>query len=113
MATTTTVATSSVARHDIALSHMVGQRVVVLHRTPVKTVMKQLKYTGPPLLFTMHLCLVASKNMNFDILWLDRHIKDIAKHQKAVEAAVGMGPTPTFVCTGILRKGLGVEAKQK
>ena len=72
-------------------------------RTRVKAAMKQLKHRGPPLLFTMHLCLVGSKSMDFDIQWLERHAKDIGKHREDVEAAIGMGPSPSFICTSILK----------
>ena len=77
-------------------------------RMPVKEAMKQAKYTGPALLFTMNLCLVGSKSMNFDIKWLERHANDIDKRHKDVEAEIGMGPTPASICTGILKQGLGV-----
>ena len=69
----------------------------------VKDAMKELKYKGPPLLFTMHLCLVGSKSMNFDIQWLEKHAKDIEERRKVVEADIGMGPSPTFTCTSILK----------
>ena len=85
------------------VSSLLCRRVVVWTRTHVKDAMKQLKYRGPPLLFTMHLCLVGSKSMNFDIQWLERHAKDIGKRRKAVEAAIGMGPSPAFICTSILK----------
>ena len=81
------------------------------YRMPIKEAMKQLKYKGPPLLFTMHLCLVGSKSMNFDSRWLERHATEIEKCHKAVEAAIGMGPTPTFICTSILKQGFGVDGK--
>ena len=87
---------------SIAL-HLLCRCVVVWNRMHVKDVMKQVKYRGPPLLFTMHLCLVGSKSMNFDIQWLEKHAKVIGKRQKAAEAAIGAGPSPAFTCTSLLK----------
>ena len=69
----------------------------------MKQAMAACKYNGPPQLFTMFLCLVGSKNMNYDIAWLEKHAACIKKTHASMEAEAGMSPIPAAVCLEVLR----------
>ena len=69
----------------------------------IKHAMAEVKYSGPPELFTMMLCMVGSKDMNFDAAWLEKHVSDIAAVRQAEEANSGLTPTPGHCCFQVLR----------
>ena len=63
------------------------------------SVTKQAKYCGPPELFTMHLCLIGAKGMNFELSWLQKHVQNIIRVKANVTAQINMSPTPLWCCS--------------
>ena len=82
------------------------------HKQTIKAAMAEVKYAGEPALFTMHLCMLGSKDMDFDIVWLQKHVEDIVAIRQSVEQGSGMSPTPGFCCLQVLRQGVKVSSKQ-
>lgn len=74
----------------------------------IKEAMALCKYAGPPALFTMHLCLVGSKDMNFDLRWLETMKPRIAAKQKSILTDVKIAPTPGYCCLSVLHECDGV-----
>ena len=60
------------------------------------------KYAGPPALFTMQLCLMGSKDMNFDFRWLETMAPRIAATQQSILEDVKIAPTPCYCCLSVL-----------
>ena len=71
--------------------------------------MAEVGYSGRPELFTMFLCMVGSKGMNFDLAWLQSHLEDFKALQQAVGQEANLTPTPCFCCLSVLH---GVEASR-
>jgi hypothetical protein len=62
----------------------------------VASAMKELKYSGPPELLTMHLCMIGNKDLDYSIAWLKSHVSAIRRCQVSSEAALGFGPLPAW-----------------
>ena len=68
----------------------------------IREAMDLCKYSGSPALFTMHLCMIGSKDMNYDLKWLQRHAGDIAQKRKRLASDIHMSPTPASCCLAVL-----------
>ena len=73
----------------------------------IKTAMAKVCHSGRPELFTMFLCLIGSKGMNFDLAWLQFHSGELTAARQAVEKKFRMPPTPLFCCLSVSRGGAG------
>ena len=69
--------------------------------------MAEVCYAGRPELFTMFLCMIGSKGMNFDLAWLQSHWGDITAARQSVEKEIHMPPTRRFCSLSVLRGGAG------
>ena len=70
----------------------------------IKEAMALCTYAGPPALFTMHLCLMGSKDMNFDLRWLETMAPRIAAKQQSILEDVKIAPTPSYCCLSVLHE---------
>ena len=68
----------------------------------ISDAMSECKYTASPIYFTMYLCTIGSKDMNFDLERLRRHSGEIAQKRKDVESEIHMSPTPASCCSAVL-----------
>jgi hypothetical protein len=62
----------------------------------VASAMKELNYSGPPELLTMHLCMIGNKELDYSIVWLKSHSSAIQRCQVSSEAALGFAPLPAW-----------------
>ena len=70
----------------------------------ISAAMSKCGYSASPALFTMHLCLLGSKDMNYDLAWLRRHAKDIAEKRERLASEIHMSPIPSSCCLAVLNE---------
>ena len=70
----------------------------------ISAAMSECRYSASPALFTMHLCLIGSKDMNYDLAWLRRHATDIVEKRKRLASEIHMSPTPSSCCLAVLNE---------
>ena len=68
----------------------------------IRAAMSECKYSAAPALFTMHLCMIGSKDMNYDLTWLRKHAADVAQKRKLLASEIHMSPTPASCCLAVL-----------
>jgi hypothetical protein len=71
----------------------------------VASAMKELKYSGPPELLTMHLCMIGNKDLDYSIEWLKSHTSAIQRCQVINETALGFGPLPVWCVQTVEHQG--------
>jgi hypothetical protein len=62
----------------------------------VVSAMKELKYSGPAELLTMHLCMIGNKDLDYSMVWLQSNAAAIQRCQVSNEAALGFAPLPAW-----------------
>jgi hypothetical protein len=70
----------------------------------VASAMKELKYSGPPELLTMHLCMIGNQELDYCMTWLKAHTSAIQQCQVSSEEALGFGPLPAWCVQTVERK---------